>query len=204
MVLLWKDGPRSGGDGSRADMVDQVAPINPQRRETAAPLLRLAPGPVAPGREPGASPPRAVPSEQHRAALAAERVAYENACAAMLQPADARWIFALRVSHALEGGKAALLTPPKRRELIAAAVGAGLREFDANLVIAVVQDAARRGELGERAKAIQGMGPSLAMVGVVRRPGAGTGRLRTAVIVTVTVVASLVCFAFMVRWLMGG
>lgn len=185
-------------------MVQRVRPIKPQHSETAGPSLRLVPNLAAPKVESDSPPRRAVPSDRHQAAVAAERVAYENACAAMLQPADARWIFALRVSHSLEGGKAALLTPPRRRELIAAAVGAGLREFDANLIIAVVQDAARRGELGEKARAIQGMGPSLAMVGAVRRPRAMSARMKTTVVAAVTAIASLACFAFMVRWLFGG
>lgn len=133
-----------------------------------------------------------------------ERVAYENACAAMVPPEDVRWIFALRVSNALDGGRAAILTPLKRRELVAAAVGEGMRAFDANLVIAIVQDAARRGELGERAKAVQSMGASLAMVGGGKPTGSGSHRLRHAIIVAATALVSIGCFALMVRWLVGG
>ena len=64
----------------------------------------------------------------------------------MLQPLDARWVMALDVWNTIEGGRAAMIAPSKRRELIAAGVARGMREFDANLVIAIVQDAARRGE----------------------------------------------------------
>lgn len=46
----------------------------------------------------------------------------------------------------MEGGKAALLRPERRRELFHRAEDMGLRPFDANLVIAIVQEAARRGE----------------------------------------------------------
>lgn len=156
--------------------------------------------PIAP--KPGAS--GVGPSDAHRAKLAAERIAYENACATMIQPADARWIFALRASGSLQGGKAAVLTPTKRRELIGAAVQAGIREFDANLIIAVVQDAARRGELGHQARALQGIVPSLALVGNARRPAGISKEWRTALIVISTAIVSLASFALLVRWLLVG
>lgn len=73
-------------------------------------------------------------------------VATENRSAAGLSALDARWVFAVQVTRTLDGGKAAILTPERRRELVAGAVRMGLRPFDANLVIAIVQDAARRGE----------------------------------------------------------
>lgn len=212
-------------------MVSRVPPLDPQRRPPSEPFLRLADAappsrhrgvpadadsvkaparPEAPAaRTPATPAPRVDVSAAHRAKLAAERVAYENACAAMLQPADARWIFALRVAGALEGGKAALLTPPKRRELVAAAVVNGLREFDANLIIAVVQDSARRGELGDTAKAARAMAPSLAMVASNRLAnqsvanGSNRSNRRTILVVLATLLAAGVCFAFMVRWLLA-
>lgn len=73
-------------------------------------------------------------------------VARENRLSVDLNPDDVRAAFAVEVARALEGGPAALLRPERRRELVAGAVDRGLREFDANLVIAVVQDAARRRE----------------------------------------------------------
>lgn len=77
---------------------------------------------------------------------AAGSVATENRSAGGLSAIDARWVFAVQVTRTLDGGKAAILTPERRRELVAGAVRMGLRPFDANLVIAIVQDAARRGE----------------------------------------------------------
>lgn len=70
--------------------------------------------------------------------------AQETRAASMLSPEDARSIFAAAVKAELEGGRAAILRPERRRALVAAATGIGLRLFDANLVIAVVQDAARQ------------------------------------------------------------
>lgn len=95
------------------------------------------------------------------AAAARQReVARANQDAAGLSAVDARWVLALQVHDALEGGRAAILTPERRRELVAAAVRLGLRPFDANLVIAIVQDGARSGEgaigvrVGERLRLV--------------------------------------------------
>ncbi|MCW5777162.1 MAG: hypothetical protein KIS87_12060, partial [Phycisphaeraceae bacterium] len=59
---------------------------------------------------------------------------------------DARWAMAVRAAASLEGGRAAVLPPEKRDRLVALGVNLGLRPFDTNLVIAIVQDAARLGE----------------------------------------------------------
>jgi len=120
----------------------------------------------------------------------------------MLPPEDARWLFAVRVSGSLEGGKAALLTPTKRRDLIAAAVGTGLREFDANLVIAIVQDSARRGELGDRAGRPAGLASSLSLVGSAGQSDGKEGRARAIRLVIATVLATILFFILMVRWLL--
>jgi hypothetical protein len=72
-------------------------------------------------------------------------VALENRSAAGIPPHDARWIFAVDTAASLEGGRAALLPAKSRKRLLARATALGLRPFDANLVIAVVQDAQRDG-----------------------------------------------------------
>lgn len=43
-----------------------------------------------------------------------------------------------------------MLTPDRRRRLVRLATRVGLREFDANLIIAIVQDEARTGEAQPR------------------------------------------------------
>jgi hypothetical protein len=75
-------------------------------------------------------------------------VARENRSAALAAD-DVRMAFAASAARAIEGGRAAILRPEARRALLASAVRAGLRPFDAHLIIAVVQDAARRGERAE-------------------------------------------------------
>ena len=72
-------------------------------------------------------------------------VSAENRAAASIETVDARWVLAVRAADALEGGRAAVLKPEVRARLLASAKTMGLRPFDANLILAVVQDAARQG-----------------------------------------------------------
>ncbi|MCW5756046.1 MAG: hypothetical protein KIT54_02300 [Phycisphaeraceae bacterium] len=72
-------------------------------------------------------------------------VARMNRRAASLDAADARWVLACRVAVSLEGGRAAILRPEARDRLLVQADRMGLRAFDANLIIAIVQDSARCG-----------------------------------------------------------
>lgn len=57
-------------------------------------------------------------------------------------PADPRWVLAARTAEVMEG---AVLPPQRRERLIRLGGVLGLSVFDANLVIAIVQDQARRG-----------------------------------------------------------
>jgi hypothetical protein len=87
-------------------------------------------------------------------------------------PADPRWVLAAAAMTALDGGRAAVLAPARRRRLMATAAAMGLREFDAALIIAIVQDAARRGE-----PLHGGAARSLDMVPVRAAAGSGAGAL---------------------------
>ena len=83
----------------------------------------------------------------HTVLLKARRnVALENRLAAdtpHLDQGRPQWLFAGHVLKALEGS---VLPPQRRKELLEKSRQLGIRDFDANLVIAVVQDRARRGE----------------------------------------------------------
>jgi len=99
-------------------------------------------------------------AKAHRALR--NRTIRANRASAGLDPADARWVFAVRVSQTLEGGRAAILRPQRRRALLTQARSMGLRDFDASLVIAIVQDGARTGD--------GALGPSVEQrVALVRR-----------------------------------
>jgi len=78
------------------------------------------------------------PSADHQRAIARE-----NLQASALSASDARWAFAVRVASSIDGGKAGILRPDIRRRLLTQASHLGLRPFDANLIIAIVQDSAR-------------------------------------------------------------
>lgn len=107
------------------------------------------------GTRPRAARPalRLVETPQPTRRVDARHVAAANRAAAGLSADDARWVLAAKVAQEIRrvsDGRTALVTPDARRRLTASARAMGLRAFDANLIIAIVQDALRRGEeLGE-------------------------------------------------------
>lgn len=116
---------------------------------------------LIPAQPPPASQPKlrlvgagvALPRTDGAAAAFRREVARENHSARDLSVDDLRDVFAAKVVGALDGGRAAILRPQVRRDLVAAAVTLGMRPFEANLVIALVQDSARRGATGSAAVA---------------------------------------------------
>jgi hypothetical protein len=122
-----------------------------------------------------------IPSTRDRAV---ERIARENAAAASLAALDPRWVLAVQVSRELQGGRAAVLTPEGRRRLLLVGNRLGLRAFDSNLVIAIVQDGARAGEdpLGSNAQGrmrLVGREQELADA----RPGPGWGMVAAVALI---------------------
>jgi len=85
------------------------------------------------------------PSEAAKRAALELEVARANRNSAAIDSTDARWVFACRVATSLEGGRAAILRSEVRDRLVGQANHLGLRQFDANLIIAIVQDSARCG-----------------------------------------------------------
>jgi hypothetical protein len=87
-----------------------------------------------------------------------ESVARENRAAAAapdLDPTDPRWVLAVRTQSQLQGS---ILTPERRERVLDTARQLGVRPFEANLIIAVVQDHARRG------LPLSGTAPTLAII----------------------------------------
>jgi len=123
------------------------------------------------------------------------RVARENHAAAQLTADDARWILAQQTASLLEGGTAAQLRPERRRRVHDLATRVGLRPFDANLVIAIVQDAARtdRDALSAAAKS------RLALVGEARRPSGSAPMLAP---LAAAVGLGIAGAAVLVRWVL--
>jgi hypothetical protein len=103
-----------------------------------------------------------------------------------LDPQDPRWVLAMQTEARLQG---ATLTPERREQLLRSGSKMGLRPFESNLVIAIVQDRAPRrhiagtvqtgavaGSRAERARAESHTGNVAHMVCRDRR---GLGRSRT-------------------------
>lgn len=120
-------------------------------------------------------------------------IAAENHNAAGLSAVDARWVLAVQVARNLEGGKSASLPPERRSRLVATAVDMGLRPFDANLVIAIVQDGVRTGE-GALTRTVESR---LTLVQAPRNEPA----FPTPVLIATTVLLALGTFAALVAWL---
>ncbi|MEO1237857.1 MAG: hypothetical protein AAFX76_13820 [Planctomycetota bacterium] len=124
-----------------------VATLAAARRRLGAPRL-VRGGDTTP--EPGAAPPKA----DGASADGRPRLRLVGAGAvvkpdltptdgdAIAGTADPRWVLAVRVAEQLEGS---VLPPAKRERLIKMGKMFGLTAFDANLIIAIIQDQARRG-----------------------------------------------------------
>ena len=63
---------------------------------------------------------------------------------ALNDPTDPRWVLAVRTAEQFEGS---VLGPERRQQLIRLGQMLGLNVFDTNLIIAIVQDQARRGHV---------------------------------------------------------
>lgn len=135
-------------------------------------------------------------------ARARRAIAEENAQAAALttRDTDIRQILALRVEEALEGGRAALLPAPRRRELVRAGERLGLRPFESNLIIAIVQDSARRGKSVVSQETRQALGVIPAPPSVEERRSELWMWLRIAL---ATAALAGLLFTAMVEWVTG-
>jgi hypothetical protein len=138
------------------------------------------------------APARPVMPSADAVARARRQIAAENHAASGLAADDARWAFATAVSQSLEGGRTAALPPASRERLVGMATRMGLRPFDANLVIAIVQDGARSGE-GSLAAPMAGR---LMLV----RPPASSERAPAWPLLAAAVALGAAMCAALVRW----
>lgn len=112
---------------------------------------------------------------------------------------DARWVFAVRVKREMQGGRAAIIAPESRQRLLGLANRLGLRDFDANLIIAIVQDDARTFPSVNPVPSESTKGP-LALVRSAQPESTDSGEMFWWNIGAASGLACLLCFA-MVRWL---
>ena len=105
-------------------------------------------------------------------------------------PFDPRWVLAVRAAEQMNG---AVLPLERRQRLIRLGRTMGLTPFDANMIIAIVQDQARRGRSADAAPAAAR--PQLDMI-APPQPSWGRRRSR-AVIVAVAAIIALEPMIFM-------
>jgi hypothetical protein len=145
-----------------------------------------------------AAPPRLAATEPR-----ALQVVRENRLAAhagSLHPqdidaGDPRWVLAMQTRARLQG---ALLTPERRGELMRCGRDLGLRAFESNLVIAVMQDRARRPHAPVAApRSIGLIGVRAAPVGTVPAPPAARRSPWLA-----SLIAAVLIAAGIIAWLL--
>lgn len=121
-----------------------------------------------------------------------------------LAPTDPRWVFAVRVAYSLEGGRAAILRPAERRHLSRLARYLALRPFDANLIIAIVQDAARSSDY---TSARVRLGPEVAQRLALLDAGTGepaADRVRPLQLALASLLLAAVFAIWAARWIVAG
>ncbi len=119
----------------------------------------------------------------------ANRAAAQNPT---LEPTDPRWVLAVRAYSQLQGSA---LTPERRERVMRTARHLGVRPFDANVIVAIVQDQARRGE------GLSGAAPTLELI---KRPervrSAGSAWMRWVAAIATAIAAN----ALLIMWLLRG
>ena len=119
-------------------------------------------------------------------------VTAENRAAAAnpdLDPTDPRWVLAMRAYTQLQGSA---LTFDRRERLMRNAKCMGVRPFDASMILAIVQDRARRGgSLSDVAGTVAMLEPP------VRRRDRGVLRWIAAV------ASAVVATTLLIQWLLG-
>jgi hypothetical protein len=129
---------------------------------------------------------------------ARQEVMKENRLAAHagLDPQDPRWVLAMQTEARLQG---VTLTPERREELLHRGKKLGLRPFESNLVIAIVQDRARANSSLERTK------PLLNLVGGAEKDQAARSSSAPAWPKwLLAIAAALAAATLVVRWLVVG
>lgn len=107
-------------------------------------------------------------------------------------------------ADAIEGGRAAIIRPEVRRRLVAAAVGMGLRPFDANLVIAIVQDDARSAGEAARIVASGATRDATSRLTLVRPAQPANKRSFPVRLVLAAIVAGIAASIAFASWIMSG
>jgi hypothetical protein len=109
-----------------------------------------------------------------------------------LEPTDPRWVLAARAYSQLQGST---MTPERRQRVMRTARLLGVRPFDASLIIAIVQDRARRGE---------GLAEAAPTLTLIQRPRRRSAPSWTALRWIAVIAAALLGNVLLIWWLLGG
>ena len=143
-------------------------------------------------RRPRPRGPQEPPREAARYAVRAYRQAAAAPASAITDSTDPRWVLAVRTAECLQG---AILPPEQRERLIHTGKLLGLSAFDATLIIAIIQDRARRGLPPHTCPSAAA--DQLAVVSPQQERPAGSVISGTALVITVSAVllleAAIVC-----------
>lgn len=120
-----------------------------------------------------------------------------------LSATDARWVLASRVQDSLEGGRAGVLRPESRSRMIELGRRLGLRPFDINLIIAIVQDHARCAASEPRAEMLNRLALVPGSHSLVERLTPEHGRAWWAAWCGGAAVLAAVVFFIGITWLRG-
>ena len=114
---------------------------------------------------------------------------------------DPRWVLALRTAESMEG---AIIRPERRTKLLRVGRMLGLSPFDSNLVVAIVQDQARRGYAPSHCPLAGEKQLTMVPLPDAHLPGpmqSGRRRVRRAISLATAVTSFLAAEAFLVWWM---
>lgn len=153
--------------------------------------------PIRPAGARHASPLRAAPkmrdaSQSERAVAREMRSAAANQPA--LDPTDPRWVVAARAYSQLEGST---MTPERRARVLDSARKLGVQPFEANLIIALVQDQRRRG------RTLHDAAPALRLIPQNDRSSARPSQSSILGLWIAAAAAAAVFAWLMIRWLLS-
>ncbi len=115
---------------------------------------------------------------------------------------DPRWVLATKTRQELQGPA---INPDKRAKLLSLATKLGIRAFDANLVIAIVQDEARRGELPLSVTApAPKLLDRLTIIPPVKKQPHNQSWIWMAITVVTTIALAAIIFLALVRTFLAG
>ncbi len=131
-------------------------------------------------------------SDEAVIAVRAENVA--SAHASGLSVDAPWWVLANETQQQLEG---AMLPPERRLRLLSLARKLGVRPFDANVIIAMAQDRARRGE------GVLGMAALFESTSSRERMDAGDANRLTLIQIALALAVGLIGATLLIRWISG-